>query len=496
MTDVAAVDLGAQSGRVAVGGFDGETLTLETVHRFANRPVSTQGILYWDVLGIYAEVTDGLRLAGCGRDIRSIAVDSWGVDFGLIDGVGRLARNPVHYRDARRARAYPGIVDRVGSREIYRRTGIQLMPINTLYELAAMADENDPALDCSTQLLLIPDLFNYWMCGSRTSEMTIATTTQCYSVDHTGWDAELLEQLGVPARLMPDVLEPGAELGPLVDDVAQASGFDNTVVLAGAAHDTAAAVAGTPLQGDRAAYLSCGTWSLVGVEMLNPVTSDEAFAANLTNEGGIAATVRVLRNVTGLWLLHECRRAWAEAGRSYAWSDLLKLGASGDSLGSFIDPNDPRFEAPGEMPDRIADYCHATQQPVPASDEAVVRCVLESLALKHAETVDLLASVSGRAIETINLVGGGANNELLCAWTAEASGREVVAGPEEATLVGNVITQLLAQQEISSLEEGRQLIENSFELSHYEPTGSRRWREARERFAALSSVDHDAEVAV
>lgn len=496
MTEVAAVDLGAQSGRVAVAQFDGERVALETVHRFTNRPVSTHGTLYWDILALYAEVTDGLRLAGRERDIRSVAVDSWGVDFGLVDDSGRLVRNPVHYRDRRRAQAYPGVLDRVSSREIYRRTGIQLMPINTLYELAAMVDESDPALGSASQVLFIPDLFNYWLSGARSSEMTIATTTQCFSVDRSGWDAELLEQLGIPARLMPDVLDPGAHLGPLEAEVAKTTGLDNAVVVAAAAHDTAAAVAGTPLRGERCAFLSCGTWSLVGVEALNPVTTEEAFAANLTNEGGIAGTVRVLRNVTGLWLLHECRRAWAQAGRSYAWSDLLQLGSSGDSLRSFIDPNDACFEAPGAMPDRIADYCYRTRQDVPASDEATVRCVLESLALKHAETIDLLASVTGRTIETVYLVGGGSNNDLLCSWTAEASGREVVAGPEEATLSGNAVAQLIASGELSSLEEGRRVIEHSFEFNRYQPSGISRWREARERFAAISSINHDATVAV
>ena len=496
MTAVAAVDLGAQTGRVAVAQFDGEKVALETVHRFTNRPVAVRGTLYWDVLSLYAEVIDGLRLAADGRRIGSVAVDSWGVDFGLIDGAGRLVRNPVHYRDARRAKAYADVLSRVSPREIYRRTGIQLMPINTLYELAGMVDDNDPALERSVQLLLIPDLLNFWLCGAGSSELTNATTTQCFSVDHRDWDAGLLEKVEIPVGLMPQVLETGTELGPLLGETIQATGLKDALVVAGATHDTAAAVAGTPLRRDESAFLSCGTWSLVGVETQAAAVSDEAFAANLTNEGGVGGTFRVLRNVTGLWLLHECRRAWAQEGRAYTWSDLLQLSSSGTEFGPLIDPNDRCFEMPGAMPERIADYCRRTGQQVPASDESVVRCVLESLALKHAETLDLLASVTGKTIDTVHLVGGGSNNELLCSWTANASGREVVAGPEEATLVGNAMTQLIAAGEISSLDQGRDLIERSFDLSHYEPTDVGRWHEARERFEALSTLNHEAEVAV
>jgi len=496
VTAVAAVDLGGQSGRVAVVEFDGERIALEVVHRFENRPVGVHGTLYWDVLGLYAEVTDGLRLAGRERQISSVAVDSWGVDFGLIDGFGRLVGNPVHYRDARRAKAYSDVVKRIPPREIYRRTGIQLMPINTLYELAAMVDEHDPALDRAARLLLIPDLLNYWLCGALSSELTNATTTQCFSVDHTGWDSELLGKLGIPTRLMPQVVSAGTELGPLLGDSARTTGLENTAVIAGATHDTAAAVAGTPLRGDYSAFLSCGTWSLVGVESLAPVTSDEAFAANLTNEGGVNGTVRILRNVTGLWLLHECRRAWAQAGRSYDWTELLQLASTTPEFGSFVDPNDPSFQAPGAMPERIAEYCRHTAQKVPTDEAAVVRCVLESLALKHAEVLDLLSSVVGRPIDAVHLVGGGATNELLCSWTAHASNVEVIAGPEEATLVGNAVTQLIAAGEISSLEEGRELIKKSFGVAWYRPTQHSHWAEARERFSALSSISDEAEVTV
>jgi rhamnulokinase len=487
MRAFAAVDLGARSGRVAVGRFDGERLTVEEVHRFPNVPVRVRGTLHWDVLRLYGDVLDGLRAAARETEVASVAVDSWGVDFGLLDRAGRLVQNPVHYRDSRRAAAGDAVYARIGARALYDRTGIQLMPINTVFELAAMAAEPDPVLAAADRLLLIPDLFHHWLCGSATTEFTNATTTQCYDARARAWAVDLLERLDVPTRLLPEVVDPGTLLGPVSDD---AAGVAGAVVVAAATHDTGSAVAGTPLTGDRTAFLSVGTWSLVGVEAAAPVFGDAAFRANLTNEGGVGGTFRVLRNVTGLWLLEECRRAW---GRPV--EELVAAAEHEPPLRSFIDPNDPVFAPPGDMPARIAEYCEHTGQPRPETEAAVVRCILESLALKHAETVELLARVTDRPLEQLHLVGGGARNELLCTWTAAAAERPVHAGPAEATLVGNLLVQAIALGELDSLADARAVVRQSFSPRLYEPETSAPWREARERFAALCDERREVEVA-
>ena len=473
---LAAVDLGAQSGRVAVGRFDGRQLTVEEVHRFPNVPVTNGGRLEWDFDRLLAEVEAGLRLAG---PVDSIAVDSWAVDFGLVDDAGRLQRNPAHYRDARRAAAFDAVLEQIPARELYERTAVQLLPINTIFELAALAADGDADLAGARRLLLIPDLFHQRLCGSESTERTNASTTQCFD-PHTGdWARDLLERLDVPTAILPEVVPPGTVLGTAADGAA---------VVAAATHDTAAAVAATPLGGERSVYLSVGTWSLVGVESTQPIVDESAYRANVTNEGGVEGTYRVLRNLTGLWLLHECRRTWAEAGREYEFAELVELARSAPALRSLIDPNDPRFSEPGDMPARIAAYCRETGQDTPADDAAFVRCILESLALKHAETVELLAAVTGRELAELHVVGGGANNDLLCAWTAQAAERPVLAGPAEATLIGNLLVQAMALGELSSLAEGRELVRASFAPKTYEPAADSAWREARERFAGLDRM--------
>ena len=495
MRTLAAVDLGAQSGRVAVGRFDGARLSVDEVHRFPNVPVRVSGTLHWDVLRLYADVLDGLRAAARNATLDSVAVDSWAVDFGLLDRAGRLVQNPVHYRDSRRAAAVDGVFARVAPRELYERTGIQLLPINTIFELAAMAAEADPVLAAADRLLLIPDLFHYWLCGARTTEFTNATTTQCLDA-HTGaWAADLLARLDIPARLLPEIVEPATQLGPVADEVRAETGAGRATVVAVATHDTGSAVAGTPLAGERSAFLSVGTWSLVGVELSEPAVGEAAYRANLTNEGGVAGTFRVLRNVTGLWLLQECRRMWALAGRNRSVEELVALARSAPPLRSLLDPNDPLFAPPGDMPARIADYCRRTGQPQPQDEGAIVRCIFESLALKHAESVDLLGEVTGRRLEELHVVGGGANNDLLCEWTAAAAERPVHAGPAEATLVGNLLVQAMALGEIASLEEARDVVRSSFSLTTYEPGSTPEWREARDRFAALTATRPEVEVA-
>ena len=488
MATMVAVDLGAQSGRVALGRFDGERLTVTDVHRFPNVPVRTRGTLHWDVLRLYDGVLEGLRVAGRdGEHVDSIGVDSWAVDFGLLDRRGRLIQNPVHYRDARRAGAVDRVLARIRARELYERTGIQLIPINTIFELAAMAADEDPALEIAQHLLLIPDLFHYWLSGARVTEFTNATTTQCFDPREGAWAIDLLERLEIPPRILPEVVPAGSVLGPLSPDVVDETGLDGARVVATATHDTASAVAAVPFQQPGSAYISAGTWSLVGLEVTQPIIDDRTFAANLTNEGGVAGRVRLLRNVTGLWLLHECRRAWASSGAG-SFGELVELARGAAPLRSLIDVDHPLFAVPGDMPERIREFCASTGQPAPDEPGAVVRCILESLALKHQQTIDLLREAVGATPAEVHIVGGGSRNDLLCQMTADATELPVLAGPAEATEIGNLLVQAMALGELASLEDARAVVRASFQTVVYEPHDGIAWREARQRFEQIVAV--------
>jgi rhamnulokinase len=480
MTRMAAVDLGAQSGRVAVGEFDGERLTVREAHRFENVPVEDDGVLRWDIERLFGDALDGLQAAAQDAPVAAVATDSWAVDFGLVDANGALVRTPVHYRDTRRADAVDSVYSRVAPRELYERTGIQLIPINSIFELAAMALENDPALEEAETLLMIPDLLHNRLCGSRSSEFTNATTTQCFDPHTHTWASDLLEGLRVPTRLLPQVVEPGTQLGTI-----EGGALYGARVIAVATHDTGSAVAAVPFRGPSSVFISAGTWSLVGMEIDRPLITDASYAANLTNEGGVSGTFRLLKNVTGLWLLHESRRAWAAAGVEHSFDELVNLAEASAPLRSLVDPDDEAFAAPGDIPARIEELCNRSGQPAPADPGATSRCILESIALKHAMTVDLLHGVTGTEPRELHIVGGGARNHLLCQWTANATGLPVIAGPEEATLIGNLLVQAMALGELGSLEQGRDVVRASFVPTEYEPSASAEWTEARERFAAL-----------
>jgi rhamnulokinase len=376
----------------------------------------------------------------------------------------------------------------VPARELYERTGIQLMPINTVFELGAMAAEDDPALAAADTLLLVPDLIHYWLCGTRTSELTNATTTQCFDPRGGAWAADLLERLDVPPHLLPEVVPAGTKLASLGDDVADETRLGDATVVAVATHDTGSAVAAIPLRATESAFISAGTWSLVGVEVREPLITDAAFEANLTNEGGVAGTIRLLRNVAGLWLVHECRKAWALEGHDHSFDQLVALAKEAPPLRSFVEPNDPAFAEPGDMPARVRAFCAHTGQAEPVEPGAVVRCILESLALKHAQTVELLGSVTGTSPREIHVVGGGARNELLCGWTADAAGLPVHAGPEEATLLGNLLVQAMSLGEIDSLADAREIVAASVVPTTYDPRETAAWQEARERFAAAVTL--------
>ena len=487
MTDAArrivALDFGAESGRVAVGAFDGDRLSVEDVHRFPNLPVSLGGTLHWDFLRLFGEALAGLRRARAGGPVASVGMDTWGVDFGLLDERGRLLANPVHYRDARTEGMVEAATAVVPRADIYRATGIQFMPINTLYQLLAMARTRDPLLAGADRLLMMGDLFGHFLCGSATAEYTNASTSQCLDPVARDWARPLLERLGIPTRLLPEIVPPATILGPLRPDVAAGTGLQGTRVVATASHDTAAAVVGAPLAGPGTAFLSSGTWSLLGLEVAAPIVTDASYAANLTNEGGVGGTIRLLRNVAGLWLVQESRRALWPAGDGPSYDELAAAAAAAPAFTAFIDPDDERFLRPGDMPARVRAFCRDTGQTPPPDTPTLVRVLLESLALRYAVVLDELAAAAGRPVEAVHVVGGGVNHRLLCQFTADAAGLPVRAGPVEATMLGNLVVQAMALGELADVAEGRELIARSFPITAYHPRAD--WSEPRARFAAL-----------
>jgi rhamnulokinase len=486
MTTMVAVDLGAQSGRVALGTLDGDRLSVAEVHRFRNIPVQARGTLFWDPLRLFDEIQVGLAAAAASpSEVASLGVDSWGVDYALLDRADRLIENPVHHRDRRTDGAMEALFAEVPAREIYERTGIQLMPINTLVQLFAAVGRGERSLEIAETLLLIPDLLHFWLSGVATSEYTNATTTQCLDPRAQAWATELLERLGLPAKVLPELIRPATTLGPLLPEVAERTRLRRAVVVVPATHDTASAVAAVPFRQRGSVYISAGTWSLVGVELDSPLINDASFTANLTNEGGIDDTVRLLKNVNGMWLIHECQRAWAEMGTALDFDELVRLARGAPAHVSLIDPDDPSLLQPGSMPERIRQSCISARQPEPSGPGAIVRCIVESLALKYRYTVELLTAVTGTAPGEIHVVGGGARNELLCQATADATGLPVLAGPDEATVVGNLLAQAIALGELSSLEEARAIVRTSFEPRHFEPGRAAAWDDAYERFVGI-----------
>ena len=464
-----AVDLGAESGRVVLGRFDGERVSLEEVQRFPNTPVRLPDGLHWDVLRILSEIKDGLAKAVREEEIEGVGIDSWGVDFGLVDREGALVSNPYHHRDARTEGMMEEAFGLVSKEEIYRTTGIQFLPINTLYQL--LATRGSPLLEAAETMFLIPDLMNYWLTGEKACEYTNATTTQLLDLEAGGWSIDLLKRLDLPSGILAPIVQPSTELGPLLPEVAEEVGA-GPPVFAVASHDTASAVVAVPAEGEDFAYISSGTWSLVGVELPGPVATEEGLRANFTNEGGFGGKTRLLKNVMGLWLLQECRRQWAREGHEYSYEELVRLAEGAPPAGPLVDPDHPAFLAPGDMASRIRSFCEKTGQRPPEEPAAVARCVFESLALKYRHAVEQAENLAGRAIGTVNVVGGGSQNSLLCQLTADATRRPVLAGPVEATALGNLMVQAYARGHLASLEEMREAVRCSAEVQEYEPQGA------------------------
>lgn len=472
---VIAVDLGAESGRVAKVFFDGSTLQLEEAHRFPNIPVQTRGVLNWDPLRLWHEITTGIELA---KGASGIGVDTWGVDFAFLDREGRLLANPLHYRQERAPGIMDWVFERVPRREVFDRTGIQFMVINGVYLLATMAQAKSSLFDAAGTILTIPDLFNYWLTGERSCEFTHATTTQAYNPRRDDWDRDTLSAIDVPLDIFPKVNKPGTRLGD----------YQGIPVILPATHDTGSAVVAVPTTTENYAYLSSGTWSLLGLEVDEPIINDQAYAYNVTNEGGVYGNFRLLKNVMGLWLAQQCRATWTQAGTEYSYEQLKQLANQAEPFRSLVDPNDPIFLPPGDMPGRIRDFCRSTGQLVPETPGQVMRAVYESLALRYRAVLDQLIDLTGRQVDVLHIIGGGVRNELLCQMTADAIGRDVVAGPAEATAIGNAIIQYISLGEIGSVAQAREIMLRSSETIRYQPQNAAHWGETYQRFKGLMTT--------
>lgn len=489
MNTYLAIDLGAESGRVMAVHCDGERLTLSQVHRFTNEPVRLPQHLHWDVLRLWHEIKQGLATAAARfPTITSLGVDTWGVDFALLAADDTLLGNPVHYRDTRTQGVFERTLARVPRAEIFARTAVQFMPINTLYQLAAMAEAQAPLLSAAAALLTMPDLFNFWLSGRRVNEFTNATTTQCYDPQRGDWARDLLASLGIPTAMFGDIVPPGTVLGSLQPAVAAEVQAPAVPVVAPATHDTGSAVAAVPMSGEPAIYLSSGTWSLMGVEVAAPVVSAAALAHNFTNEGGVGGTFRLLKNIMGLWLLQECRRTWAASGDALSYADLAGLAGAAPPFSGIILPNAARLLAPRAMPAEVTGFLSETAQPAPTDRGTLLRIINESLALEYRWVAERLDELAGRQHRVIHIIGGGAQNQLLNQLTADATGRTVLAGPVEATALGNALVQALALGHVRSLAEGRALVRHSFPVTRFEPRQDSRWQTAYARYLDLRAA--------
>ena len=488
-----AVDLGAESGRVVAGLFDGSRVTLQELHRFRNGPVSVGGTLRWDLVNLWREIQSGISKAGSefGDSIRSIGVDTWGVDYVLMNKNEELLGLPYCYRDPRTNGIMNHTFTQVPKADIFAQTGLQFMEINTLYQLVSM-NQNDPNLiEQAATFLMIPDFINWLLSGSKVVEFTNATTTQCYHASNRAWAFDLLGQLNLPTEMFPEVVTPGTKLGSIREDVARQAGISRFDVIAPSTHDTASAVVACPteLTGTaRWAYISSGTWSLMGVEVPEAILTAEAMALNVTNEGGVDGTYRLLKNIMGLWLVQQCKVSFERSGKNFDYPQLAQLATEASAFRSIFDVNDNRFLSPDDMPAAISSWCRETNQPEPETEGQFIRSCLESLAIKYGRVFRGLEKLTGEPIQVLHIVGGGTKNELLNQFTSNACGCPVVTGPVEATAFGNVLIQARSSGEISTLDEIRAVVRQSSELGRYEPTDQEQWKTADARLSELPAL--------
>ncbi len=482
-----AIDLGASSGRGIVGSFDGEKLTLAENHRFPNEPVTVAGTFTWDILRIFHEIKNSIRKCALSddKDIRSIGIDTWGVDYGLIDKKGALMANPVHYRDTRT----DGIIDYastiVPKNEIYNTTGIQFMNFNTIFQLLASMRDNPVYVQNADKLLFVPDLLNYFLTGEKRTEYTIASTGALLDAHTRNYAFDLIDRFGIPRSIFTELSEPGSKVGKLLPQVLEDVGAIGADVVNVAAHDTASAVVSVPAKGDEFVFISSGTWSLMGTETKAPIITPASFGYDFTNEGGINGTTRFLKNIMGLWLEQESIRQWKREGIQFTFDDLMNMALASKPMQSLINPDDSLFSTPGNMPKRICGYCKATGQHVPENQGEIVRCIFESLTLRYRWVVEKIDEMLGRKTPFINIVGGGTKDPLLCQFSADSCGRPVYAGPVEATAIGNLAVQMIAAGELKDLAEARHVVRNSFEIKCYEPHHEAYWDDGYEKFRKL-----------
>ncbi len=482
-----AFDLGAESGRALVGRFDSAVLSVDEIHRFANEPVRYNGELHWDVARLWWEMQKAMSVAAANHaaQLDGIGLDTWGVDYAVLGEAGALLENPYHYRDSRTEGMLERVFSLVPRSEVFARTGIQIKPVNTLYQVYATHLKTPKLLELGRRVVNMPDLFNFWLSGKIVSEFTIATTTQYYDPHQGRWSTELFSKLGMPTHLLAPLVQPGTVIGSLLPGVAREAGISECPVIAPACHDTGSAFAAA---GGPWAFISSGTWSPLGTEVEAPVINSEAERLNFTNEGGVCGTFRLLKNITGLWLLQRCRRDWQLKGQEYSYAELCDLARSKPPFRSLIDPDHELFVRPDAMTEAIDRFCTLTAQPLPQDPPAYTRAVLESLALKYRVTLDHLERLTGVRYDEIHIAGGGSQNTLLNQFAAEATGRRVVAGPVEATALGNLGMQMLATGAVTSLSEVRKVIAQSYPVHVFEPTEADKWQEALSRFEQFCAL--------
>ncbi len=484
-----AFDFGAESGRAILGILDRKKICLEEIHRFPNKQTSVSGHIHWDLSYLFGELKKGLKSAARKghRELLGLGVDTWGVDFGLIGKDDRILEDPFAYRDKRTE----GMMDRafqlISREEMYARTGIQFMPFNSVFQLLSVVESQSALLDKIETLLFMPDLFNFLLTGQKLSEYTIASTSQLLNAQKRDWEPGIFEKLGLPAHIMAPIIQPGTSIGQILPEISQKTDISPVDVIAPACHDTASAVAAVPAHTANWAYLSSGTWSLLGVEVGEPVINEQSLKNNFTNEGGVGGKIRFLRNTMGLWLLQRCLKDWEKKGGSHDYDELAALAFNSQEFKSIVDPDDHTFLNPPDMPGAIAEFCRRTRQPVPEKKGEFVRCIYESLAFKYRFLVDKINAMCPEPVEVLHVVGGGSQNEMLNRFSADATGLRVTAGPAEATAVGNIIIQAITKNVVSSIEEGRKVVSRSFPLKTYEPQNKNKWNRVYEKIKGMFS---------
>ena len=482
---VLAFDFGASSGRAIIGCFDGDKITLEEVHRFSNDPVSVGGTVYWDVLRLFYEIKQGIIKAKIAGGFDSIGIDTWGVDFGLIDSEGKLMENPVHYRDARTV----GLVDEafktMPKEKLYGITGIQFMELNTLFQLISLKKYRPWMLERADKMLFMPDLFGYMLTGKMCAEYSIASTSQLIDLDKRTWSKEILDAFGIKESIFAPLVQPGTVLGELSKEICEECGVNPVPVISVCGHDTQSAITSVPCEDGDFAFLSSGTWSLFGTELDKPIVNETSININITNEGGFDGSTGFLKNIIGLWLIQESRRQWKREGKEYSYADLEKLALAADPFKCFIDPDAPEFVPHGNIPERVREFCRKTGQYVPETVGEIMRCIYESLAMKYRLTFEKLRECTERDYPVIHVIGGGTKDGLLCQMTANSCDRTVKAGPIEATVMGNVAVQLMSDGSVENIGQARKIVAESSELKTFEPKDTDKWAVAYEDFLKI-----------